>query len=189
VAPELVTKIDLVRHAHADWQPDESRPLSSRGRIGAAAVAECLRGRRLAAVYPARRAVPLKPSNDSESPQPARDLRERELAPVFDADFQGTIQAAWSNPSVAPAGGESNATAQARGLAVIRTILARHAGQHVVIATHGNLLALILNGLDSSFGYEFWLAMTFPDIYELTFRGDRLTEVVRIFEDACLSES
>ena len=44
-----------------------------------------------------------------------------------------------------------------------------HRGRHVVISTHGSLLALILNGFDRTFGYDFWSALTFPDVYELTF--------------------
>jgi 2,3-bisphosphoglycerate-dependent phosphoglycerate mutase len=118
------------------------------------------------------------------APTVIADLRERDLPPVFNDDFPGTIRTAWENPAVAPEGGESNLAAQARGLAVLRMILARHAGQHVVVATHGNLLALILNALDSSFGYDFWRAMTFPDIYELQFEAEVLARVDRIYEDA-----
>jgi 2,3-bisphosphoglycerate-dependent phosphoglycerate mutase len=185
LAPELITRVDLVRHAHADWQPDEARPLSARGQIGAAAVTECLRRKPITAVYssPARRALQTV-EGLGIAPIVLADLRERELAPVFNADFHGTIRAAWSNPDVAPPAGESNVTAQARGLEVLRTILGRHPGQHLVVATHGNLLALILNALDSSYGYEFWCAMTFPDIYELQFEGDVLTKVDRIYDEA-----
>ena len=60
----------------------------------------------------------------------------------------------------------------------------RHAGQHVVVATHGNLLALILNAFDPSFGYEFWRELSFPDVYEVEFEATRLIRVRRLWEKA-----
>ena len=52
----------------------------------------------------------------------------------------------------------------------------------VALATHGNLLALALNGLDPSFGYEFWRRLSFPDVYGLTLDGRRLIGVERIWD-------
>ena len=74
--------------------------------------------------------------------------------------------------------------AQTRGLAAVHQFITRHAGHHVVVATHGNLLALILNGFDSSFGYEFWRELSFPDVYELEFEATVLIRVRRIWENA-----
>jgi len=36
-----------------------------------------------------------------------------------------------------------------------------------VLATHGNLLVLLLRLLDSAKGFEFWRTLTLPDIYRL----------------------
>jgi 2,3-bisphosphoglycerate-dependent phosphoglycerate mutase len=55
-------------------------------------------------------------------------------------------------------------------------------GEHVVAATHGNLLALVLNGFDPAFGYEFWRALSFPDIYRLAFDANGLVAVDRFWE-------
>ena len=49
-------------------------------------------------------------------------------------------------------------------------------------ATHGNLLALVLNGFDPAFGYEFWHQLSFPDIYRLAFDGNSLVAVDRVRE-------
>jgi 2,3-bisphosphoglycerate-dependent phosphoglycerate mutase len=54
----------------------------------------------------------------------------------------------------------------------------------VVVATHGNLLALILNGFDPSFGYEFWRELSFPDVYEVEFEATSLIRVRRLWEKA-----
>ena len=37
-----MTVFYLIRHAHADWTPDEGRPLSERGQRDALRLAECL---------------------------------------------------------------------------------------------------------------------------------------------------
>ena len=78
----------------------------------------------------------------------------------------------------------SGTMAQARGLAAVRQFIARHAGQHLVVATHGNLMALILNGFDPAFGYEFWRELSFPDVYELEFEASALIRVRRIWDKA-----
>jgi 2,3-bisphosphoglycerate-dependent phosphoglycerate mutase len=52
----------------------------------------------------------------------------------------------------------------------------------VVLATHGTLLALVLNGLDAAFGYDFWRRLTFPDAYRLDLDGSALLRVERLWE-------
>jgi 2,3-bisphosphoglycerate-dependent phosphoglycerate mutase len=112
------------------------------------------------------------------------DLRERELVVASGMDFETVVKAAWLAPASANGWGESNDAAQARGLAAIRRIVDEQGGRQTVVATHGNLLALILNGLRPTFGFEFWRSLTFPDVYELRFRRSALTNVRRIWEEA-----
>ena len=69
-------------------------------------------------------------------------------------------------------------------LTAVRQFIARHAEQPLVVATHGNLMALILNGLDPSFGYEFWRELSFPDVYELAFEASALIRVRRMWGQA-----
>jgi 2,3-bisphosphoglycerate-dependent phosphoglycerate mutase len=144
------TTLYLVRHAHADWEPDDARPLSEAGRSAARTVTELLSAFPIIAIYssPARRSIETI-SDLAERvglcPTVVPDLRERELLPIPAADFERVVQESWNAPTIAT-GGESNSAAQTRALAVVRQLLIRHAGEHLVIATHGNLLALILNG-------------------------------------------
>jgi 2,3-bisphosphoglycerate-dependent phosphoglycerate mutase len=98
--------------------------------------------------------------------------------------FDALVQRAWSSPDKAPHGGESNVQAQDRGVAVVRSIVLRHVGSQVVLATHGNLLALVLNALDPTFGYEFWRQLSFPDIYQLVFTSTELRSVERLWDAA-----
>jgi 2,3-bisphosphoglycerate-dependent phosphoglycerate mutase len=179
----------LVRHAHAEWQADDGQRLSSAGIQGARVVAERLAARPIRALYtsPSRRAVetiePLA-TRLGLCPEVMPDLRERELPAVPPSEFEALIQRAWQRPTEAPLGGESNVQAQLRGLAAVRRAVARHAGSHVVLATHGNLLALVLNALNPRYTFEFWRGLSFPDIYELTFSGSTLGGVERLWRAA-----
>ncbi len=168
-----MTTLYLVRHAHADWTPDEARPLSAQGQRDAEAVAAVLSTWPITAIYAssARRAY------DTVAPLARRldlpitvcdDLRERKLSDAPVDDFLGAVRATWDEPERALPGGESNRSAQQRGLAVVRLVQERHPTGHVAIATHGNLLALILQHVDASIGFEFWRSLTMPDIYQLT---------------------
>jgi 2,3-bisphosphoglycerate-dependent phosphoglycerate mutase len=176
-----------VRHAHAVWTPDEARPLSPSGSAEAGRLADLLDCEPIGAVYssPSRRAL------DTVAPLAARlglvpelvpDLRERELPPVGVAEFDAVVRDTWTSPHAAPHGGESNAAAQARGLTVLQRVLRVHAGSHVVLGTHGTLLALIVNGLDPSFDYAAWQRLSFPDIYRLDFDARRFRHTERMWK-------
>jgi hypothetical protein len=47
-----------------------------------------------------------------------------------------------------------------------------------------DLFALLLKGLHSTFGFEFWKGMAFPDIYELRFQDATLGGVRRLWRGA-----
>ena len=181
-----MTKVFLVRHAHADFRPDEERPLSVGGAADAQRVAELLGSDPITAIYssPSRRALqtiqPLAELLRLE-PQIVADLRERELSTASVDDFHRKVEASWRAPDAAARGDEANSAAQGRALAVVGKVLEAWEGGSVVISTHGNLLSLILHGLDASFGYDFWRSLTFPDVYELSFSGRSLSSVHRLW--------
>jgi broad specificity phosphatase PhoE len=186
------TTIYIVRHAHSDWTSDHSdngRPLSEAGVEAAKVLAARLAPLPIAAIY----SSPYRRSVDTVAPLAERlnvrlelvpNLRERELPVVPASEFHGLVENTWRSPAESVGGGESNIRAQARGLDVTRTVLERHPGQHVVVATHGNLLALIVNGLDSVSGYEFWRRLSFPDIYRLEFDGMAFVGMTRVWATA-----
>jgi 2,3-bisphosphoglycerate-dependent phosphoglycerate mutase len=183
------TTIYLVRHAHAVWRDDDGRPLSIAGVRAAHLVADRLALRPIVAVYtsPSRRSVETVERLASRlgiRPAVVPNLRERELPTVPPAEFEALVRQAWRSPDEPPGGGESNVQAQVRGLAVVQTVLTRHAGRQVVLATHGNLLALVLNALDPKCGYEFWRQLSFPDIYQVVFDGSELRGVERLWDAA-----
>jgi broad specificity phosphatase PhoE len=184
-----MTTLYLVRHAHAHWQPSEDRALSKHGSASALALAERFDRITLTAIYssPARRArqtVEPLARRHGLSPVVLQDLRERELATATAGEFETAVRSTWQDPTRAYGDGESNATAQGRGIALVRRLLQQHRDAGLMLATHGNLLALIVNAFDPAFGYDFWCTLSFPDVYELSFRGDALTGIRRAWEQS-----
>ena len=50
---------------------------------------------------------------------------------------------------------------------MVQRLLEKHPAQHIVLSTHGNLMALVLRIFDSSVDFMFWKSLTMPDIYRL----------------------
>ena len=177
----------LVRHAHAVWVDDENRPLSDEGQRGALRVAQVLRLYPLTAIYasPARRARQTVEPLAKLLGLPvhvAPELAERVLCAGAVDDFDGAVRATWDNFAFAHPGGETNAAAQRRGVDLVRRLIAASPKGHVVLGTHGNLLALVLRHYDPDIGYPFWQSLTMPDIYRLEVRADHSAIIERLFQ-------
>lgn len=95
------------------------------------------------------------------------DLRERLLAPGDLPDWEEHCRRSFGDFGYALAGGESSAAAQARAEAALATIARLHPGQTIAVASHGNLIALMLHARDPSVGYAFWRAMPMPALYAI----------------------
>jgi 2,3-bisphosphoglycerate-dependent phosphoglycerate mutase len=171
-----MTTFYLVRHAHATWTPDENRPLSERGQRDAQRVAELLGGTAEAAQIDAVYASTARRAQQTVAPlaerlglplriTPALDERRLSATPV--QDFQAAVRATWADFAFAHPGGETNAAAQERGLALARRLSEQRPDAQIVLGTHGNLLALIVQGFLPSYGYPFWQTLTMPDVYRL----------------------
>ena len=166
----------LVRHAHADYSPDEARRLSDQGRQAAVRVADLLLDRDVSAIVssPSRRAIEtVQPLGDRLGlpVQVDADLRERHLSTAPLDDFRGSVEATWRDFDLAYQGGESSAAAQARISRAIRGIAEAAGDRNVVIASHGNALALFLRTLDAHVDFAFWAHMSMPDVYAVDVRG------------------
>jgi 2,3-bisphosphoglycerate-dependent phosphoglycerate mutase len=181
-----MTVFYLVRHAHAVWTPGENRPLSERGLRDALGVAEVLRAYPITAIYasPARRAQQTIAPLAGRLGLPvhvAPELAERVLCAGEVKDFQNAVRATWGDFSFAHPGGETNAAAQRRGISLVERLIARHPDGHLVLGTHGNLLALLLHRYDPAIGYPFWRSLTMPDVYRLEVRAEGTAAIERLF--------
>lgn len=164
----------LIRHAHADWAPDEDRPLSNKGVKDSFRVAEILSSYPIEGIFsgPYQRAVqtiePLAKSLDLKV-EIISELRERELGNYEGDDFFAAVEATWHDPSFSHPGGESNAAAQQRGVSVVLRLKDQFPGTQLVLSTHGNLMALIIQYFNTAVGYTFWKGLSMPDIYKIEF--------------------
>jgi 2,3-bisphosphoglycerate-dependent phosphoglycerate mutase len=177
----------LVRHAHAEWSPDEDRPLSMRGSRDALIVADILDPYQIEGVIssPYARAVqtvePLARRMNLRIDERV-EFRERELGAWTAETFEQAVTRTWDNLDFAYPMGETNREAQKRGVQGIQELLDVGAESPIVIGTHGNLLALILNHFNRKMGYSFWSSLTMPDIYRLVVRDQGEVEIKRMWE-------
>lgn len=184
-----MTTFYLVRHAHAKWTLDENRSLSARGLEDAKQVADVLQNYPIRAIYssPERRAFqtisPLSEQLDIQI-EIETDLRERKLGDEMFEDFLGAVEATWQDPSFAHPGGESSIEAQRRGLNVMKELQVEYPNDAVVLSTHGNLMALILQAFDPSIDFVFWKSLTMPDIYQLTIKQAGSGSIKRLWTSA-----
>lgn len=178
----------LVRHAHADWNPDENRSLSAQGFKASNGVAGILQPYPIRAIY----SSPFQRARQTIAPLAARlglsvriepDLQERELGKGPVKDFLKAVEATWRDPQFAHPGGESNFAAQHRGLAVVRRLQEQHPTEQIVLSTHGNLLALILQHFDPSVDFAFWKSLSMPDIFSLTWSPSGKVAIRRLWQE------
>lgn len=163
----------LLRHAHANWSPDEKRPLSKQGLLDAERVADVLIEFPIKKIY----SSPYLRAQQTINPLSARlnitvqiepDLRERCPSDVAIDDFLNAVELTWADPTFIHPGGESNSDVKRRGVAVLSRLQEEGSTKHIVLSTHGNMLAVLLQHFDPSIDYNFWKSMTFPDIYKLS---------------------
>jgi 2,3-bisphosphoglycerate-dependent phosphoglycerate mutase len=148
------------------------RPLSARGRQDAERVASLLVPARPTAIY----SSPYRRARQTVEPlaerlglpiQERSELRERALGDGWRQDWEAAIRPTWVDFHFAYPDGETNAEAEVRARAVYEELVSRHRGQSLVVASHGNLIVLMLHHLDAGFGFELWRSLTLPDVYEL----------------------
>lgn len=179
------TVVSFVRHAHSPYVPgaERRRGLSRRGRRDAARVTAHLAPVADVVVtspYERARATVEGVADAAGVPLVVDEgLRERELAGGHVEDFDAAVERLWADPSASLDGGESHAEAQARGVTAVDSVVDAYPNRHVVVGTHGTLLALVFNAYDPRYGYEFWSGLTMPDVYEATFVDGELAGIAR----------
>jgi 2,3-bisphosphoglycerate-dependent phosphoglycerate mutase len=96
-------------------------------------------------------------------------LRERVLATVPLGDWMNRLKDTFLDEDLMFEGGESSREAAQRGMDVIRELLGRPE-QTFVVVTHGGLMSLLIRRYDPAFGFDDWMRMANPDVYELEVR-------------------
>jgi 2,3-bisphosphoglycerate-dependent phosphoglycerate mutase len=183
-----MTTIYLVRHAHSTYTPDElGRGLTEKGIQDAERMTAVLAKEDIDLVLssPYQRAidtvrgVALKKSLNIELDE---RFRERHLAGSPVTDFEAAVKAVWDDPDFSHPGGESNNLAKQRGIEGITEVLKKHHDKEaIVIGTHGNLMALIMQFYDPRYNYYFWKSeLKMPDIYGLKFKNGQCVSIFHV---------
>ncbi|WNS41465.1 histidine phosphatase family protein [Paenibacillus sp. MMS20-IR301] len=183
----MITNLYLVRHAHSTYSADEiNRPLSDKGLADAQRVTRLLLHENINILIssPYKRAVQTieglaEPLGLEVVIEEA--FRERLLSAEPVSDFGQAATRVWEDFSFAWEGGESSLAAQQRGVQALGKLLKQYRGRNIAIGTHGNLMALMMNALDNRYDFTFWKQLDMPDIYKLSFAGDQLVDVQRIW--------
>ena len=177
------TTLYLLRHAESlpsDDVAEPDWPLSPRGQSQARALCPILSKLGISAIYssPYPRALEtVRPFAElrGKPVQRVDALAERGLTSERLSAQQWTAALArcWSEPRFAWPGGESNWDCRQRVAESVGRLVTAHQGERVLIASHGNALALFMGTLDSGFGYEAWRALRNPDLYRVEYQGSQ----------------
>lgn len=174
-----VLEILLVRHAESDPSAggDEVRGLTDAGREAAEELADELEPYHVSAVYssPYPRAIQTVEPVARRRGLPVLelvDMRERLLSTHPVEDWRGELGRSFDDPDYTVTGGESSREAQRRALATLDLLRVRHPdGGRLIVASHGNLITLILRALEPAVGFDFHQAMPNPALYHLEHDG------------------
>ena len=175
-------EIYLVRHAEAVYEsriPDAARPLSARGVHQANALVTHLEHLGIEEIHssPYERCVdtiaPLAEKLRLE-PRIVQELRERAFTRSHIADWASVWRTAWIDPDFAFHDGESGRQAQQRMYEAVTRLVATSPARKLAVSSHGNVIALLLQRIDSRFGFEHACAIRNPDILRLTVDGNSL---------------
>lgn len=184
----IMTKVYFVRHAQPchGWQDDRTRPLTNEGLADARRVTAFFRERQVDAFFcsPYRRSLDtIRGAAALLNREIFCDERLRERVCGAGGNTREMIRRRWTDKDFREPNGESIRQVQARNVAALMDILDTHAGQCVVIGTHGTALSTILHYFDPCFDCDafFRLLDWMPYVLELDFDGRRLTAVRECF--------
>ncbi|WP_186577026.1 histidine phosphatase family protein [Aquibacillus kalidii] len=112
------------------------------------------------------------------------ELKERLVGgdgQLDEVELEEAIRQSFEDKDFCLPGGESISQAKERAIPIITNLLRKYKGQHIVIGTHGNIMTAIMGYYDSHYNYDFWKHTAKPDIYKLTFVGENLHNVERLW--------
>ena len=176
----------LIRHCQSSGQ-DPDAALTEIGHKQAEALAEFLSD------YPIDMIVSSSYTRAQQSIEPfAADvglpirldhrLIERTLSGSPIDNWREVVRDSFGDLELRIPGGESAREVLDRGWAAI-TELIDDGHRFPIAVTHGNLLSLILNSLDSNFGYDGWESLSNPDVFALKEAGDGRLVFERVWSE------
>jgi 2,3-bisphosphoglycerate-dependent phosphoglycerate mutase len=101
------------------------------------------------------------------------DLRERHVVDTVVDDFSEIWKKSWADFHFSIPGGESSFQAQARFVNAVAEVVGSHEGSVLGISTHGNVLGLFLNFIDSRLHQQEAEKIRNPDVLKIIARSGR----------------
>ncbi|MCM3132228.1 histidine phosphatase family protein [Paenibacillus polysaccharolyticus] len=192
MSAEAYTSLYFVRHVESRFieGQERERGLTEQGDLDAEKVAQLLHKEDVEVFYssPYLRAVHTIQRLADLCKKPVlihEDLRERALSVshVKRDDFLEAKRQLYHDASFAFPGGESGIEARARAINMIEQMLDEHRGKKIVIGTHGDIMTLIFQHYNPSYGFDFWKGTTMPDIYRMDLdQADKMLQITRMWE-------
>lgn len=175
-------KIIAVRHCKATGQESDA-PLTEEGLHQAKELADFLQEYRFDIVIssPFKRAVDtIKPYAEFNHTGIKTDerLAERILSNQTDPDWDWRfhLERTYNDEHLKFPGGESTFEAKQRVHSLIKEL--QDADHHsVLLVTHGNLMSLLINLYDPSFGFKEWELLKNPDVYMIDIQSNDVTNL------------
>ena len=176
-------EVFLIRHAESIYErnfADAQRPLSRRGRDQATELAKHVDRLGIEEIHtsPYERCLHTIAPLSEKLGLPANivhDVRERSFTNGHIQDWAATWRTAWMDPDFSFDDGESGRQAQARMYDAIMHVLTTSTARTIAVSSHGNVIALLLQRVDSSFTFEHACAIRNPDVLRITFDGISLS--------------
>jgi 2,3-bisphosphoglycerate-dependent phosphoglycerate mutase len=109
-----------------------------------------------------------------------RSIKGLDYKAIWDLLFKA-IEKSFIDLDYALEGGESTRMAQKRAIPTIEEMLKDYHGKTVIIGTHGNIMTIIMNHYNKNYGFDFWNSTSKPDIYKMTFQGQKLESIERLW--------
>lgn len=175
------TVVYILRQAEAlpeDGQKNEDWGLSEKGMLQARDLAFKLNDLDISVIYssPFKRAIStVKPLAEALKLPILLDDGFKELIATDEylspVDFQDLTKKMWEDVTYSENGAESLRECQLRFMQALNKVAKEHAGEKILICTHGTPLGAVLKVMDSVFGYEEWTKIKMPDVYKLVSDG------------------
>ena len=188
----METRIYMIRHAESPFVfgEERTRGLSEDGFQAARKIADILETEEIHCIVS---------SSYVRAKQTVEFLSERKGLPIIEYDelierlIKGldykapweeilkAIEISFTDHDFSLEGGESTNKAQQRSIPIILKLLKEYEGKGIAIGTHGNIMTIIMNYFDYTYGFDFWNGTTKPDIYRMIFQEGQLKEVKRMW--------
>ncbi|WP_101844026.1 histidine phosphatase family protein [Halobacillus sp. Marseille-P3879] len=179
-------KLILVRHSETEGQHEDS-PLTKLGVRQAQMLSSFLEQsgydiHRIISSPFLRSVETIKPFAQKKRIEVELDerLEERILSHTPLDDWEEVLYDTFKDPDLKMAGGESSTEAKERVLSLVGEL--EDEPGNVILVTHGNLLALLLQKYKREFGFDEWKRLSRPDIFLVQKQGGDYT-VERIWQE------